>query len=152
MELAQKRFNHLATKAFNPSNPNKYRGYFPMIPGKMSHKQGYDIGPEYPNLPKDQEDNTLLEKTPKLRLPGREAEVDKFYKVVLENRDIVRHAADTIMDLVAEAGGEGPGYFAPMFADDLAMNTFRPIRYPKRISDIPKTAYIEDGRRECRFY
>jgi len=38
--------HQLATRAFNPANYNLYRGYFPLRSGALSHKQGYDLGPE----------------------------------------------------------------------------------------------------------
>ena len=47
----------------------------------MSHKQGYDIGQDSSNLPEEHRGNPLLEETPKLRLPGKEKEVNEFYKV-----------------------------------------------------------------------
>ncbi len=77
----EERFGQLATKAFNPANENAYRGYFPMIPGQLSHKRGYDIGPTYDVIPDEHKDNPLLMETPKLKLPGREKEVEKFYEV-----------------------------------------------------------------------
>ena len=55
--------------------------YFPLVPGGLSHKHGYDIGEDYPDLPEDERDNPLVGETPRLCLPGREDEVELFYKV-----------------------------------------------------------------------
>ena len=57
------------------------RRYFPLAPGQLSHKHGYDIGEDYPDLPEDERDNPLVGRTPRLNLPGREAEVEQFYQV-----------------------------------------------------------------------
>ena len=65
---------------------------------------------------------------------------------MLGQRDILKGTADLIMSLLAEAGGEGPDYFKSSFSNGLEMSDFRPIRYPKRIDNIPKGAYLEDGR------
>ena len=77
------RVEQLSPKAFNPKNANNYRGYFPLIPGKLSHKHGYDIGQDSSTLSIEQRGNPLVEETPRLILPGREKEVDEFYKVSL---------------------------------------------------------------------
>ena len=61
------------------------------------------------------------------------------------HRKMLQETASMIMSLIAEAGGEKSDYFAPMFANH-PMHTFRPIRYPKRVGNIPKNAYLEDGR------
>lgn len=67
------------------------------------------------------------------------------------HRDMVKNAADVLMSMLAEAGGEKPDFFEPMFSNGLGMNNFRPIRYPKRVLNIPKGAYLDDGRSEfCR--
>ena len=63
------------------------------------------------------------------------------------HHDLLRRKADLIMSLVAEAGGEGPGYFDCMFSQH-PMHTLRPIRYPRRVSNVPRGAYLPDGRSE----
>ncbi len=40
----QERIDQLATKSFVKDHDNIYRGLFPLIPGKLSHKEGYDMG------------------------------------------------------------------------------------------------------------
>lgn len=76
----EERFDQLATKAFNPKNGNTYRGYFPLKEGALSFKQGYDIGSPIPEELADNA-NPFMQRTPRLELPGREAEVEGFYKV-----------------------------------------------------------------------
>ena len=66
------------------------------------------------------------------------------------HRSLVHKTADLIMSLIAEAGGENPNFFDKMF-QSAPMHTYRPLRYPKRVDNIPKGAYLSDGRSE-RFY
>ena len=61
------------------------------------------------------------------------------------HQKLLHKTADLIMSLIAEAGGEKSDFFEPMFADG-PMHTFRPLKYPKRIDGIPKSAYLPDGR------
>ena len=62
-----------------------------------------------------------------------------------KHQRILKHAGDTVFELIAEAGGESKDYFAPMFQDN-PQHTLRTIEYPKRTEDIPDAAYLEDGR------
>ena len=75
------RYDQLATKAFNSKNDNHYRGYFPFKKGMLSHKQGYDISQTIEDPPEEFADNPLMEVTPRLKLEGREQELDKFHEV-----------------------------------------------------------------------
>jgi hypothetical protein len=43
----QERFEQLAIREFNPKNGNIYRGLFPLVHGKLSHKEGYDMGQDF---------------------------------------------------------------------------------------------------------
>lgn len=61
------------------------------------------------------------------------------------HRNLTHQTADLIMSLIAEAGGEDPDFFKPMFSS-CPMHTFRPLRYPKRQEDIPDDAFLGDGR------
>jgi len=135
----------LATKSFNPKNENVYRGYFPLKSGALSHKQGYDLGPEI-DSDDEEEGNPFMQKTPKLSLAGREKEVEEFYRVMCRHRELHHRKADVIMSLIAEAGGEKKDFFAPMFGSKYPMHTFRPLRYPKERPSIPESAKLPDGR------
>lgn len=107
-----------------------------------------------------------MERTPFLKLEGREKELDEFYevstcaqilffyyfikdiffvKVMYGHRNLMHQTADLIMRLLAEAGEEDPNYFEPMFSD-CPLHTFRPLQYPKRVDNIPQGAYLPDGR------
>ena len=84
---AEERFDQLATKGFNSKSENLVRGLFPLIPGKLSHKEGYDMGPmEYENETLDEKaernQNPFIADTPKLYFPNdRQRKVDKLYSV-----------------------------------------------------------------------
>ena len=79
----------MAHKSFNRKNDNLYRGLFPLIPGKLSHKEGYDMGPfNYgPETPQEKQErnlNPFYGDTPKLQFPldkERQNKTDEFYKV-----------------------------------------------------------------------
>ncbi len=63
-----------------------------------------------------------------------------------KHMDLLETAGDTLMSLIAEAGGEKSDYFAHMFTP-YPNHTFRTIMYPFREEkDIPKGAFLEDGR------
>ena len=76
----------MAIRGFNPDNPNIYRGLFPLIPGKLSHKEGYDMGDDF-ILESEEEKvlrskNPILGDTPRLVFSGeRQTQAEKFYQV-----------------------------------------------------------------------
>ena len=72
------KLKQLATSAFNPGNKNIYRGYFPLVEGALSHKQGYDLGPTFDEV---QDGNPFMQNTPRMHIPGKEDKVEKFYEV-----------------------------------------------------------------------
>ncbi len=145
----QVKFDQLATRGFNPKNTNLYRGYFPLVEGSLSYKQGYDLGPDFTDEDV-QEGNPFRQKTPRLVLPGREKELEEFYRVMYKHHALLQRKGSLIMSLIAEAGGEDPNYFGGMFTEH-PLHTLRPIRYPKRVTNIPKGAYLPDGRSRRHF-
>ncbi len=66
------------------------------------------------------------------------------------HHDILSKKGSLIMSLIAEAGGEDSDYFGNMFTE-FPLHTLRPLRYPKRVSNIPKGAYLPDGRSEKKY-
>jgi len=82
----QERFNQLAIHEFNSNNPNVYRGLFPLIEGKVSYKESYDMGQDFSTESEEERigraDNPLMCDTPRLVLEGdRQAQAEKFYEV-----------------------------------------------------------------------
>ncbi len=53
-----------------------------------------------------------------------------------------------MLELIAEAGAEGPDFFDHMF-QEVSGHTLRPLFYPQRKDNIAQGAYLPDGRREC---
>ena len=78
------KLDQLATKAFNSKNNNAYRGYFPLIQGQLSHKDGYDIGPIFndQDIPNEEKDNPFMQNTPRIQIKGQEEEIQQFYEVL----------------------------------------------------------------------
>ena len=74
------RIEQLATAAFNPRNKNSFWGYHPMVEGNLSHKQGYDLGPDFDKA-LVQEGNPFIENNTKMVISGMEVKVEKFYEV-----------------------------------------------------------------------
>ena len=151
---SEERLDQLATKSFNRKNDNLYRGLFPLIPGKLSFKEGYDMGPlnrgqETPEERAERLKNVFYGDTPRLNFPGepeRQSKVEEFYKVMEHHYGVLDKAAYTMMQLIAEAGQADSHYFAKTF-EPYANNTYRLIMYPNReIKDIPKGAFLQDGR------
>lgn len=140
----EEKIKQCGTRAFNPENKNSYRGYFPVQPGQLSCKRGLDLG-HLLEIPEHLKGIPLVERTPFLKLEGREKELDEFYEVMYGHRNLMHQTADLIMRLLAEAGEEDPNYFEPMFSD-CPLHTFRPLQYPKRVDNIPQGAYLPDGR------
>ena len=84
--LLKERYDQLAIREFNPKNPNVYRGIFPLVEGKLSHKEGYDMGEDFNGETAEEsmrrKENPLMGDTPKLKLSGeRQQQADKFYEV-----------------------------------------------------------------------
>ena len=129
---SKERFDQLATKSFNRQNENLYRGLFPLIPGKLSFKEGYDMGPlTYPNESSEEKterlENPFYGDTPRLDFPNepeRQSKVEAFYQVIQKHYGILDQAAYTMMQLIAEAGDEASDYFAKTF-EPYANNTYR---------------------------
>ena len=79
----------MAHKSFNRKNDNLYRGLFPLIPGKLSFKEGYDIGPldfgsETAEQKKERLINPFYGDTPRLKFPEdskRQKDAEKMYQV-----------------------------------------------------------------------
>lgn len=115
------RMAQLATKAFNPQNKNLYRGFFPMRHGGLSHKEGYDISKPYPEGVV-QEGNPFKERTPHLKLDGREAQVEEFYKVCPNTESVHGCKLSLIFIIVTTGdvqtpGPPGKGWRSDLFPD-----------------------------------
>lgn len=128
-------------------NRNVYRGYFPVQPGNLSCKEGFEAGEDVKaQADRDQLPNPLLEETPFPDIKKRELECSKFREEFYQIRRSLSAAADTLMEMIAEAGGERRDFFHSMFHDGVPLSTHRIIRYPMRVDNIPPAARLPDGR------
>ncbi len=89
--ISKERYDQLAIREFNPKNPNIYRGIFPLIEGKLSHKEGYDMGEDFSHESEEERMsrslNPMMGDTPRLRLSGeRQEQAEKFYEVIFFHR------------------------------------------------------------------
>jgi isopenicillin N synthase-like dioxygenase len=62
--LSDREKRRIARRKYNPNSPNLYRGFFPLIEGDPSYKEGVDIGPDFaPDDPRTMGD-PLVEPNP----------------------------------------------------------------------------------------
>ncbi len=134
---------------FAPSNPNVYRGWFPVQPGFLTSKEGMDIGPDVAYgsqalAPGD----PLREPTPlppEDLLPGWRSCVREYYLAM-------ERVSRALMQAIAHGLGLAPNRFDPAFPA-AGLSTLRLIRYPAR-EDLeivatrhPEVWVEENGRR-----
>ncbi|KAH3843878.1 hypothetical protein DPMN_117411 [Dreissena polymorpha] len=135
----------LMRKHWKPENQNVYRGYFPVVEGDPSRKEGFefgrDIDPNDPNDPTVQTGNWFYEPSvwPK--------ENGSFpFKELLQNYyEILHNASLDVLRLAAVGLGIDEHSFDPIFADR-PVTTFRLMHYPPWNDAPPANAKIEDGK------
>ncbi|XP_050705007.1 uncharacterized protein LOC126990441, partial [Eriocheir sinensis] len=136
----------ISKKSFNPKCSNEYRGYFPVIPGAVSHKEAFEIGPKQ-GKPKEGlisleekfiiEDNQWPLESRGIR-GGQEIQGQTWMEVYHEK---MTEASRELLSLIAEGYGAPSDFFADIFRDP-HLSTLRLIRYPAR----PNTTYeARDG-------
>ena len=120
----------LARQKFEPSNPNLYRGLFPVQKGETTYKEGIDIGPDLldPGRASDGSD-PLTEPTPlptEAELPGWRANAATYYGAM-------ERLGQTLARALRE-GLEAPeGSLEPIF--ERGISTLRLLHYPERAAD-----------------
>lgn len=127
----------LLRKQWNPDNKNMFRGYFPVIEGEPSRKEGFEFGPVYPPIDFTWvyeenvwpvEDGTLAFK----------AELSRaFY--------FMHNTAMEILRLAAHGLGIDESAFTRLF-DDKPLTTFRMIHYPTWQSTPPEVCLLDNGK------
>lgn len=126
----------ISKKSFNPECEHEYRGFFPVIPGEVSHKEGFEMGPKVENRP-------IPAKTVAARLfnednqwptedPAGDANMPKHFRTWMEEyHSNMTEASLELLRLIAE-GFEAPTeFFTPMFTGN-HLSTLRLIHYPPR--------------------
>nr|XP_053648532.1 1-aminocyclopropane-1-carboxylate oxidase-like [Cherax quadricarinatus] len=128
----------ISRKCFNPECKNEYRGYFPVIPGEVSHKEGFEIGPKMDTEPMNPESlKTKMDTEP--MNPDGEITLTNFFQTWMENyHQKMTEAALELLRLIAEGFDAPSDFFTSLFVPR-HLSTLRLIHYPAR-TDAPEWA------------
>uniref|UniRef100_A0A0P4WFE3 Fe2OG dioxygenase domain-containing protein n=1 Tax=Scylla olivacea TaxID=85551 RepID=A0A0P4WFE3_SCYOL len=125
----------ISKKSFNPQSAHEYRGFFPVIPGAVSHKEAFEIGPrkeEGTKMPQDSiaakifcEDN---------QWPEEDTEMGRHFRAWMENYHyIMTETSLEILRLIAEGFGAPSDFYTSIFSPtNTSLSTLRLIHYPAR--------------------
>ncbi|XP_069112263.1 uncharacterized protein [Argopecten irradians] len=141
-EQPHEKKSRLLRRQWNQENTNMFRGYFPVIEGEPSRKEGFEFGPVYPEFDRKttraawiyeenvwpEEDGTLAFKT----------ELTKAFA-------IMHNTAMEILRLTAYGIGIDENAFISLF-DDKPLTTFRMIHYPTWESSPPEVCLLDNGK------
>lgn len=125
-----------------PENKNIYRGYFPVVDGEPSHKEGFECARDVP--PGDTSvslKNWFYEKS---SWPEEDGTLP-FKDMMQSSYEHLHNIAMEILKLCAIGIGIEENAFTDMFQDK-PMSTFRLMHYPPWDGKPPENAIIEDGR------
>lgn len=127
---------------WNSENKNIYRGYFPVVEGEPSRKEGFEFARDIDeNDPSVAKNNWFYEKSPWPEEDG----MFPFKAFLQETYEILHNTALEILRLTALGLGIEEDSFEEIFAKR-PCSTFRIMHYPPWTSDPPTTAYTEDGK------
>lgn len=131
-----------ARKNFNPQNRNVYRGYFPVVEGEPSRKEGFEIGRDVPTGDETvSPSNWMYESSV---WPEEDEEVP-FKHLMQKMYDKFHDTSQEILRLAAKGLGIQENAFESLFSDK-PMSTFRIQHYPPWQKAPPDNAIIEDGK------
>lgn len=128
----------LARNAWNPATTNRYRGYYPTIPGVTCYKEAIDFSQELP--PDDPDllsDNYAYEPNvwPPLAVPG----AAEFKGYLLSYYQSMNTLMLDIVHLLAIGLGREETYFDELFLQK-PLCSLRLMHYPVRPEPIPEAA------------
>ena len=132
----------LARHTWNSKNSNKYRGYYPTIPGVTCYKEAIEFSQELPaDDPDILSDNYAYEPNmwPPFSLPGAE----KFKEYCISYYQSMTEVAWKIVQLLAIGLEKEEHYFDDLFLHK-PMSTLRLMHYPVRPGPIPEAAKKDD--------
>jgi isopenicillin N synthase-like dioxygenase len=116
----------MSRRTFVPSNPNVYRGWFPLQQGFPTYKEGTDLGPDLVRAVRHDPADPLTEPTPlpsETDLPGwRQAAIDYYHAM--------EATGAALMHAIARGLGLAETVFDAAFKNSIS--TLRLIRYPVR--------------------
>jgi isopenicillin N synthase-like dioxygenase len=137
----------LARRKFAPTNPNVYRGWFPLSPEGATYKEGIDMGPDVARPERADASDPLTEPTPlpdEADLPGWRAAVAAYYLGF-------ERLGAALMHSLARGLNLPEAIFDPVFEN--GVSTLRLIHYPQRSAESlagldPDEAFVQHaGRR-----
>lgn len=122
----------ISKKSFNPKCSNEYRGYFPVIPGAVSHKEAFEIGSKQ-GKPKEElislEEKFILEDN---QWPLEDSEEGRNFRAWMEvYHEKMTEASRELLSLIAEGYNAPSDFYTDIFRDP-HLSTLRLIRYPAR--------------------
>ena len=125
--MSERETRPLWRQKFDASNPNVYRGWFPLQRGFLTSKEGIDLGPDVAyGASVVNSDDPLREATPlpsEEVLAGWKESAARYYLGMVQ-------ASQALMRSVARSLNLPERYFDPAF--DRGLSTLRLIRYPLR--------------------
>ena len=134
--------NAIMRNHWNKDNSNVYRGYFPVVEGEPSRKEGFEFGRDVkPNDPTVKPGNWLYEPS----VWPQEDGAFQFKEFMLESYEIMHNTGIDILRLAALGLGIDENSFDEIFACK-PCSTFRLMHYPPWAGAPPENAKIEDGK------
>jgi len=140
--LPQETKNKLMRKFWAPENLNVYRGYFPVVEGEPSRKEGFEFGRDIkPGDPTVKPGNWFYEPS----VWPVEDGTFPFKEFLQHFYTVLHNASLDILRLAAVGLGIDEFAFDDIFADK-PCTTFRLMHYPPWDGKPPENAVIEDGK------
>ena len=132
----------ITRKHWRESNQNLYRGYYPVIEGEPSRKEGFEFGRDIdPNDPTVKPGNWFYEPSVRPKEDGK----FPFREFLTNCYNILHNASMDILKLAAFGLDIDEHAFDDIFADR-PCTTFRLMHYPPWNGTPPANARIEDGK------
>ena len=124
------------------ANPNVYRGYFPIVEGKPSRKEGFEFGRDIdPDDPTVKRGNWFYEPSV---FPEEDGTIP-FKDFMLQSYEVMHKTGIEILRLAALGLGIDELAFDDIFAER-PVSTFRIMHYPPWAGAPPQNALVEDGK------
>ncbi|XP_064122729.1 uncharacterized protein LOC135226964 [Macrobrachium nipponense] len=125
----------ISKKTFSPTCDYEYRGFFPVIPGAVSHKEALEMGPyleQRPNPPSENLGVRMFFEDNQWPNPAGDQNTAKYFRKWMENyHKKMTDASLELLRLIAEGFDAPTEFFTPLFEYD-HLSTLRLIHYPAR--------------------
>ena len=135
----------LSRNFWNSKNSNLFRGYFPVVEGAPSRKEGFEFGRDVDqNDPTVKPGNWIYEPS----VWPKEDGTFPFKQYLTDCYNILHNVALEILHLTATGIGISEDSYDDIFTDK-PCSTFRLMHYPPWNENPPANARIEDGKVVC---